>query len=490
MTAEERGIKISRKKYLKECLEKIEFPYMELKNLGYDINFLLEVLEEILDIDSEKNRSERLVINAREKSEIGNYRSNVFYNFLKLSDEKNLNNFLKELLKKYDEKKYKTIEFDERGNIYSKEKISDEDFIVKIERFFDRSQQIQEILIDEIFNGARLYNLDKLINYLRENTIFDNDTEEASKKILRIFIIFVYWKWQTMLLENILTIYKKGLNKVEDYLKNRTLEEYPKILSLNALSEFLNRNKKNKRDIILKEKLKKLYIFTDGKLKDYSLDKNYPIDKLDVIKVDNIFQNIFFNNEKMQGHKLEYYLEVYRENRIIDEIEEKINHIIYNDSYRKIQEKLVKEMLKIYEEFYTISELKKFNKIKKEKNDKLEEKEENKNKNKNKLQNRNLKNKNRYVEKIYKILILSEIDDEQKISLIEDLVKNFKIENRYTKSEVLEEGYFENIKPLNREIDVYLGILLNMYRAKNLKEELLKIIYLLEKFRDIKPILY
>ena len=29
-----------------------------------------------------------------------------------------------------------------------------------------------------------------------------------------------------------------------------------------------------------------------------------------------------------------------------------------------------------------------------------------------------------------------------------------------------------------------------MYRAKNLKEELLKIIYLLEKFRDIKPILY
>lgn len=481
MTEEEEDKLKKRKKYLKKCLEKIGFPYTKLKNLDYDINFLLNVLEEILDIDSEKNQSERLVINDREKSKIENYRSNFFFNFLKSSDEKNLNHFLQELLKKYDYKKYKTIEFDERGNIYSKEKISDEDFIIKIERFFDYSQKLQEELINEIFSGTRLHNLDKLINNLKENAIFDNGTEDDSKKILRIFIIFVYWKWQTMLLENIINSYKKGLDKVEDYLKNRTLEEKPsEILSLNALSKFLNRNKKNKRDTKLEEKLKKIYIFTDRELKDYSLKDNYPIYKYEIEVLDSIFQNIFFSDEKILGHKLEYYLEVYRENCIVDKIEKIIilNNIIYSNKDIEIQENLIREVLKIYNEFYTTNELKKFNRLKKEKE-----------KNENKLQNRNLKNKNKYVEKIYKILISNKITDDLKINLIKNLLKKFKIENRYVKSEILKEGYFENIKPLNRVIDTYLSILLNIHPhyTENLKKELLEIIYLLEEFKKIKP---
>lgn len=305
-----------------------------------------------------------------------------------------------------------------------------------------------------------------------------------------------------MLLENILTIYKKGLNKVGDYLKNRTLdEEYSEISSLNALSEFLNRDKKNKRDIILKEKLKKLYVFTEGKLKDYSLDENYPINKLDILIIDNIFQNIFFNDEREWGHKLDYYLKVYRKNRIINEIFQKLDRfekamitIMYEDKLIKLREEILLDILKIYEDFYTLKELKEFNrieiKIKEEISflKKLQECDESTLVLK--LKEYNKKNENKNIEKIYKILILSELNDEQKILLIGCSVDGFKLDNRYIESEVLEERFFENIKPLNREIDVYLGILLNMYRAKNLKEELLKIIYLLEKFRDIKPILY
>ncbi len=504
MTEEERDKRKKRKKYLKENLEKIGFPCTELKKLGYNVNFLLEVLEEILDIDSDKKSFlKRLVINVRGKDNVENYRSNFFDNFLRLSDEKNLNYFLKELLKKYDEEKYKIIEFDERGNIYQKENFSSEDFIIQVEEFFEVSQKLQEKLINRILNGEIIYDLNKIIDNLKIKVIFCNDdVKDDTKKILRIFIIFIYWEWQKMLLENILTIYKKGLNKVGDYLKNRTLdEEYSEISSLNALSEFLNRDKKNKRDIILKEKLKKLYVFTEGKLKDYSLDENYPINKLDILIIDNIFQNIFFNDEREWGHKLDYYLKVYRKNRIINEIFQKLDRfekamitIMYEDKLIKLREEILLDILKIYEDFYTLKELKEFNrieiKIKEEISflKKLQECDESTLVLK--LKEYNKKNENKNIEKIYKILILSELNDEQKILLIGCSVDGFKLDNRYIESEVLEERFFENIKPLNREIDVYLGILLNMYRAKNLKEELLKIIYLLEKFRDIKPILY
>lgn len=502
MTDEDRDRLKKRRKYLRKCLRKIEFPYTELEKIGYDVNYLLKVLEEILDIDLEKNQLERLVINIKEKSNIKNYRDNFFYNFLKPSDEKNLNNFLKKLLKKYDNKKYEFIEFDERGNIYPKENFSNDDFIIQVEEFFEMSQKLQEKLIDKIFNGETLHDLDKLINNLKIEAVFCNDNvENSSQEILRIFIIFIYWEWQKMLLENMIVTYKKGFNEANDYLKVPE-KDYSKILSLNALSKFLNRNRKNKRDTILKEKLKKLYIFTEGKLKDYSLDKNYPMSEFDVLIIDNIFQNIFFNDEKIWKHKLDYYLEVYRKNHILNKLLEKLDifekisiTIIYKDEFIKLVKEILLDMLKIYEDFYTPNELKKFNKIKIETKkelsflEKLQECDETELIFE--LKNRNKENGNKCIEKIYKILILSEINDTQKIFLIGSLIEGFKIDNcYYTKSEVLKGRYFENIKPLNRVIDTYLGILLNMHHSEELKRELLKIIYLLEKFRDIKPKLY
>lgn len=87
MTEEERDKLKKRKKYLKECLEKIGFPYERLKELGYNTNYLLKILEEILGVGLE-NQEECLIINSRENNKINNYRSNVFYNFLEASDEK------------------------------------------------------------------------------------------------------------------------------------------------------------------------------------------------------------------------------------------------------------------------------------------------------------------------------------------------------------------------------------------------------------------
>lgn len=498
MTEEERDKLKKRKKYLKECLEKIGFPYERLKELGYNTNYLLKILEEILGVGLE-NQEECLIINSRENNKINNYRSNVFYNFLEASDEKNLNNLLKVLLKEYDEEKYKNIEFDERGNIYSKDILSEDSFIVKVEQVIDLFQRIQETLINKIFRREEISYLDTLIDTLSKEARFDNSTEDRSKEILRIFIIFLYWEWQQMLLENIIEVYKKGLIKVEDHLKNKVLEDLPyEISSINALSKFLNRHKKNKRDTSLKEKLKKIYIYTDRKLRDYSLDKSYPINSFEVQIIDNIFQKIFFSDEKVKGHKLDYYISLYRENYILKDFIKKVSEFIeisesikYNDEYEKLGKELLLDILEMYNVSYTQKELKEFSKLKIEK-EFIQQDFKNYDELKLRVQskNRNIKNGNKFVEKIYKILILPEIDYRKKIILIGQLLDTFNIESQYVKSEVLEGKYFENVKPLNRIIDTYLSILLNMYNAEELKEELLKIIDLLERFKSIKPKFY
>lgn len=526
-----------RKKFLIGNLKKIGFPYDELKELGYNINSLLDELVKILIDDTEgfifkeqekEVKIKRWIINSREKNEVENLRSNFFQNFLKESDEKNLNNILKKLLEIYDYEKYKNIEFDERGNLYRATDLCGDDFIVQLDRFTENFQSELHKLIDRILNNEPLSDLSVIFNKLNGFDKLNNFSEYDTdlKAILKIFISFLYLKWNEILLENIKIYYKKGLERVEELSQkdNSNKSEFSAIANESSLSKFLNRNKKNTRDVALKEKLKKIYVYTERKIKDYSLSQNYPIRKEEVAKIDCIFQNIYFNDEKIDGHKLDYYLTLYRDNYILKHIENFLSSETENFIYLGLEKHIFTELLKMYEDMYTYKELKQFKKVqitaedipikllddKKEKflkklnNDKLEgnilpdyilhheeyclveDREDIQ------IQNRNVKNKNKYVEKIYKVLTLSNIDFYSKLGIIANLLDKFNLESNYTKSDVLKEKYFVNVRPINRRVDFYISILMNtnIYQKNEIKDKLIKILDIIEKFQKIKPKFY
>lgn len=526
-----------RKRFLIGNLKKIGFPYDELKELGYNINSLLDELAKILIDNTEgfmlgkqekELKRKRWIVNSREKTEVGNLRSNFFQNFLKESDEKNLSPFLKELLKKYDYERYKNIEFDERGNIYGVTDFYADDFIVQLAKFTEIFQIELYKLIDKIINNEPLSDLSVVSNRLNDLGRFNNflEYDTDSKIILKIFISFLYLKWNEILLENIKIYYEKGLKKVEEFSQkdNSNKSEFSTIANESSLSKFLNRNKKNTRDVVLKEKLKKIYVYTGGKIKDYSLSQNYPIKEEVVAKIDCIFQNIYFNDEKIDGHKLDYYLTLYRDNYVLKYIENFLSSEAEKLACLGLENHIFIELLKMYEDAYTHGELKQFKKVqitaedipikllddKKEKffeelnNDKLEgnifpyyilhheeyylveDREDVQ------IQNRNVKNKNKYVEKIYKVLTLSNIDFYSKLGIILTLIDKFNLESDYTKSDTLKEKYFSNVKPINRRLDLYLSILMtvNTYPKNEIRDKLIKILDIIEKFQKIKPKFY
>lgn len=448
-----------KKKNIIKILEDNGFPYLDFVKEGFKKEILFEILFEIFkEIDENKNLDKMIKNRQDEKKKSEKRGYNFFYNLFKECFEKDCSLILRKLLLKLDKKKYFNIGFDFKGNLINLEtgeynlEIEKSELLIKMNENVNRiEERIAEALMD-ISQSKRFKN----IFYEKQFQSFSKDR----KGTLEILIIFIYNRWHTKIYSSLNTLLSNLEKiKIEDKIDTDLI-----INNQKELLDFIYRNSKNKRDNDINEKLKKIFIFQNGNIKDYSVKKSYPIMNSDLKRIEAHFQGIFFNNLRYMGHKAKYYITLYRDNKfmmeitkigenIVDEIETYLkNEKLLNNYLDYFFEKIIEK----YNCFYTLKELKKMRiekKINVFKSESIDKK--------NAYQN----NASDYINKIYSLIKIPKeyLEKKSLFSKIIELIDNFNLKNNYHLLENTDIYVTSEKTPVLKDIDDFLLYSYNLY---------------------------